>query len=484
MRWSCRGRARAAAAAMLLGVLAIPAPRARAYWDDVHYLLTYYVARRIGYTPEQAYRVAAACLSTDYDKVTEPSQGKDPTEKNQTPRWMFHALRNEIAFPTGAVGNGPSAKAADEALKRQASKLFEMGVSSRNPGVFLHFLQDVRPHRGFGSAWGHYPLFEQASIDLAVAQKLPIGGSVDWVSHHPKDTNLTLASQTALWLDKFLARACPSQRRRDLSLMDVEPLIDELRKSVAPEPLQPTELQDFQYHFATVKNLVPFDLSGNLPADQKAKFDKHVLGPDLAAAERAVTAMLKSEQMEFVLRSLADARKEFHFTAAGDVVEAQRDAWVLTGSLEVMISAGDAGDQEPVDVIVKAPVTAPGETEYDLTPSRSVKVGESVTWQDLPIGNVIVEVRRNDQLLVRNERVTLSKASNRATITLGQRIWVAAQGFPRLRIPPAGSRVAARRGLPQARAARRRVAVGQGCSAARGAAVRLRAGRHGDAAVP
>src|SRR5215212_1305861 len=107
---------------LLLGVgLLGMAPRpAAAYWDDVHYHLTYTVARLVGYTPQQAYRIAAANLSTDYHEATEPTQitateavlgVPDPQPPaRQNPRWWFHAFRNQTdpRFLT-AIGDGPGA---------------------------------------------------------------------------------------------------------------------------------------------------------------------------------------------------------------------------------------------------------------------------------------------------------------------------------------------------------------------------------------
>ena len=65
-------RLRLAAAAAVCALLL--APPAEAYYDDVHYSLTYYLARAVGYTPEQAHRIANADHSIDYDPDTEPVQ--------------------------------------------------------------------------------------------------------------------------------------------------------------------------------------------------------------------------------------------------------------------------------------------------------------------------------------------------------------------------------------------------------------------------
>jgi len=56
------------------GLLLFWSSPAAAYYDDVHYALTYYIARRAGFTPQQALRIARANLSTDYSPPTEPVQ--------------------------------------------------------------------------------------------------------------------------------------------------------------------------------------------------------------------------------------------------------------------------------------------------------------------------------------------------------------------------------------------------------------------------
>src|SRR5687768_11888225 len=135
----------------LLGVLCVSAGvavrPASAYYDDVHYALTYYICRQSGYTPLQAYRIASACSATDWDPDTEPVQPigqlkiltdpalgvllphtryidptrwlamseidlkillsgfKPMTANGQDPRWKFHAMRNEREF-SDVIGRG------------------------------------------------------------------------------------------------------------------------------------------------------------------------------------------------------------------------------------------------------------------------------------------------------------------------------------------------------------------------------------------
>lgn len=56
------------------GLVIIHQSAAWAFYDDVHYSLNYYIARVIGFAPEQAHRLAKACMSIDYAKETELTQ--------------------------------------------------------------------------------------------------------------------------------------------------------------------------------------------------------------------------------------------------------------------------------------------------------------------------------------------------------------------------------------------------------------------------
>src|SRR5207248_2588922 len=59
---------------LAVGFLLTGAGLARAFDDDTHYALTYYLARKVGYSREEAYKVASGNVSIDYDKNTEPLQ--------------------------------------------------------------------------------------------------------------------------------------------------------------------------------------------------------------------------------------------------------------------------------------------------------------------------------------------------------------------------------------------------------------------------
>jgi len=207
------------AAGLLVSSFIFSAP-AFAFYDDVHYALNYYIARVIGYTPEQAFRLANACVSVDYSFSSEPTQitngvldlginnilaaqtlpiigmvngaghkfmgSGDEWEKatDEVPaaleellkhdefkdtfraQWRFHAFRDTYRFPDSKVDGPPyssprleaSATAADEAIVAQRNVLLKESYEIINLGIFLHFFQDEVPHHGYAIGGGHWVL--------------------------------------------------------------------------------------------------------------------------------------------------------------------------------------------------------------------------------------------------------------------------------------------------------------------------------------
>jgi hypothetical protein len=165
-------------------VITFFAPSVQAYDDDTHFWLTYYLARKVGYTPVQALQIASADVSVDYDHETWPVIPMTMHLEDQRKR--FHALpssketdrcrekaRRELGFPEKSVfaraGLSKSEWTLEQrrqieagvyrcikpAMDQEEADRWEEAVTSGNPGVFLHYYQDRFAHRGFESQFGH-----------------------------------------------------------------------------------------------------------------------------------------------------------------------------------------------------------------------------------------------------------------------------------------------------------------------------------------
>ena len=126
---------------------------ARAYEGD-HYVWTYYLARHCGYTHRQAFQIASAAYAIDWD----PNTGPMPEGVTQWGRiaagmptvhqrkWTeFHA------FTLNQLQLGPAQIAKNQAAER----LWRLAVEQRNPGPYIHFIQDVHAHSGWDDVRGH-----------------------------------------------------------------------------------------------------------------------------------------------------------------------------------------------------------------------------------------------------------------------------------------------------------------------------------------
>src|SRR5262245_11254641 len=122
--------------ALLVGTTAGPT---MAYDNDTHYYLTYFIAVKVGYTPAQALRIAAANVGIDYDAETEPLQKWNSflgaPRSAQIPRMRFHAFPDYDKF-----GDGYAEEATEEIRKRE-NGLWGLAAKQGNPGPFIHFHQ-------------------------------------------------------------------------------------------------------------------------------------------------------------------------------------------------------------------------------------------------------------------------------------------------------------------------------------------------------
>ena len=151
--------------ASALLVLAVPAS---AYYPDVHYELTYYLARKVGFDQEQAHRLASAAEAIDEDDETEPLQIDEfgPGGDAQTPRFLFHAFmpsrvyadqyaRAKQAGAGAADADAQALGASRAACHERFSVLRQQALRVGNPGVYLHYYQDVFCHGKYWSKVGH-----------------------------------------------------------------------------------------------------------------------------------------------------------------------------------------------------------------------------------------------------------------------------------------------------------------------------------------
>ncbi|MBD0369357.1 MAG: hypothetical protein ICV60_00775 [Pyrinomonadaceae bacterium] len=139
-----------------------------AYDNDTHFWLTYYLSVKAGYTNIEATQIASANVGVDFDKDTEPLIPRFDSWKDwlhalshwQRIRIQLHALPLTAEFFNSEWWNPTKREINDDKLKKlidaRKSELWKETLSERkNPGVFLHYLQDTYAHRGFTSYIGH-----------------------------------------------------------------------------------------------------------------------------------------------------------------------------------------------------------------------------------------------------------------------------------------------------------------------------------------
>jgi uncharacterized protein DUF6765 len=142
-----------------------------AYDNDTHFWLTYYLAVKVGYTNTQATQIASANIAVDFDKDTEPllpsfDHWKDwfhPLSHFQNIRAQFHALPLTASIfdkewwnPTKLEINDENLKKAQVIVDTRKKQFWKETLrEGENPGLFLHYLQDIFAHNGFTSYVGH-----------------------------------------------------------------------------------------------------------------------------------------------------------------------------------------------------------------------------------------------------------------------------------------------------------------------------------------
>lgn len=171
------------------------AQKSFAYDNDTHFWLTYYLSVKAGYTPVQATQIASANISVDLDKHTDPvvpypSSLLDLRYLNahfQTVRRRLHALPakweiNKLSKQEWNLWWSPLIEENDDVNKIAKALVNERKVEfwkdtlekRKNPGVFLHYLQDTFAHDKFKSYVGHAGYFyvDFLSTDKAKAEEM------------------------------------------------------------------------------------------------------------------------------------------------------------------------------------------------------------------------------------------------------------------------------------------------------------------------
>lgn len=184
-----------AAVAVIFAFSLFGASRVWAYDNDTHFWFTYYLAVEAGYTPVQAMQIASADVSVDYDDDTQPvlpsleslASFRHPLDHFQYVRNRLHALpmKNQLMkaanLPDGywwdpLVITDPKTLAAAHAIVEARKKVFWIDTlaEGRNPGVFIHFLEDTFAHDGFASYIGHagYYRVDYMASDRAKADRM------------------------------------------------------------------------------------------------------------------------------------------------------------------------------------------------------------------------------------------------------------------------------------------------------------------------
>lgn len=147
-----------------------------AYDNDTHFWLTYYLAIKAGYTRIQATQIASADVTLDLDADTTPVLPSietplelfSPLKSQQEVRARLHALPSkakivELAKLDPAYWWDPLVETDPKILAimrklvaERKAEYWKATISQpRNPGLFLHYLQDTFAHDGFKSLVGH-----------------------------------------------------------------------------------------------------------------------------------------------------------------------------------------------------------------------------------------------------------------------------------------------------------------------------------------
>ena len=270
----------------------------RAYDNDTHFWLTYYLARKTGYTHLQATQIASATISVDFDNDTEPITPAALSMQNV--RATLHALpkvsevnkecrsgkkldlREEADFEKSEEGQ----KCLDAiVLRRQEEFWNKVKEEKSNPGVFLHYLQDKHAHRGFRSIWGH-------------------GGylRVDFLDSN-REKAKEMARDTIYYLKEFMKVFAPEKTLpAEVDWVEIDHTMEQLFKANPSSGIEPSQLLIF------VRDTKISNLKKLLQAAQDKGFQAFVIRPDSSKARDIIKQALNLNYCELPEIWLYDLR--------------------------------------------------------------------------------------------------------------------------------------------------------------------------------
>jgi hypothetical protein len=206
-------------------VIVISLPKiAQAYDPEVHYAWTYYLALKLGYTEREAFQIASGSTAFDEDYDTAPhlqatagdaifgAEHEGPLgigEKNpEIARiWsLYHAFAPE----------NMTSEEADKYRERIKDELWKLAVEQRNPGPYLHFVQDIYSHGEYTNTRGH----------------IVAGNSIDYMSYKP-DITRALTDGTIEVLQQF-NREVMGREPRELNRIQIW---DAMHKMIEANPI-------------------------------------------------------------------------------------------------------------------------------------------------------------------------------------------------------------------------------------------------------
>ncbi len=144
---------------LVVGLLLASVAPAPAYDTDIHFYLTYYLARMSGFNADEALLVAQTAEYTDWNENTEPVYVRPSTRRMyHFPKWYpvnwvmdavdigHQAKRNNFFGRFNMLRAIADAGSADKTIR--ANSLYRLGME-------MHVLADTWAHEGYGMAIGH-----------------------------------------------------------------------------------------------------------------------------------------------------------------------------------------------------------------------------------------------------------------------------------------------------------------------------------------